>query len=110
MQTITLSPYTKTANSECGDLVYKASTDTDPAKDLFQSYGAVINNNIITFNNVEAIPLGQYTVTVTVSLSTAPLNDVFYSKTVLIEILDCEVTDLLVGEQAFGEDLTFEAT
>ena len=49
---ITLSPYTKTANPECGNLVYKASTDTDPAKDLFLKYGAVMNNNIITFNNV----------------------------------------------------------
>jgi hypothetical protein len=58
-KTITLSPYTKTPNSECGNLVYEASTDPDPAKDLFGSnYGAVINNNVITFNNVQAIPGG----------------------------------------------------
>ena len=32
---ITLSPYTKTQKPECGDLVYRASTDTDSTKDLF---------------------------------------------------------------------------
>ena len=51
-KTITLSPYTKTPNSECGNLDYKASTDNDENKDLFRSYSAVIDNNIITFNNV----------------------------------------------------------
>ena len=86
---ITLSPYTKTPNSECGNLVYKASTDTDSTKDLFKAYGAVIDNNIITLKNVQAIPKGQYTVTVTVSLSTASKGDVFYSTTIRVNVVDC---------------------
>ena len=51
------------------------------------AYDAVMNNNIMTFNNVKTIPKGQYTVTVTVSLSTAPAGDFFYSTTVSVNVL-----------------------
>ena len=96
---ITLYPYTKTPNSECGDLVYRASTDTDPTKDLFSSYGAVMNNNIMTFRNVQAIPKGQYTVTVTVSLSKAPDGDVFYSTTVRVNVVDCLNSSITISDK-----------
>ena len=72
-------------------------------------YGAVINNIIMTFSDVQAIPKGQYTVTVTVSLSTAPAGDVFYETTVRVNVVDCLNSSITIsGKLDFPTTSPFE--
>jgi hypothetical protein len=74
----------------------------EPGSSFFLSDGL----GLLKFHSNERFQIGNHNIDLKISN--------IYSKTVKtltyeIEILDCEVKELLVGKQAFGESLGFDA-
>ena len=116
--TIELTRYTSTPDSRCGTLTYTPTADVVAVGDtgnIFANNKATLTDAsasdslILQLNNMDNYPIGDHIVKINVGLSVFP-GITAYSVLVPFTVFDCEVKDLLVGNQEFGENLGFDAT